>query len=149
MIDLLLVASLIALVLLNALDSAMTRMAVKKGHRELNPFARFLIEKHGVDRGMLYKALLGIPIASVVAIVVIIMNILGIPGIALAATIVSLAGVVIFCLVLLYDSIQLFQGRPREIILGFPKTQVFLDADKSLRVLEKRLGNAVMAERAY
>lgn len=109
MTDLLLVASLIALVLLNAVDSVITRMAVKRGHPELNPFVRCLIEKYGLDRGMLYKALFGIPIASVVAIVVIIMNILGIPGIALAATIASLAGVVFFSFVLLFNCRQLLR----------------------------------------
>lgn len=109
MTDSLLVASLIALVLLNAVDSAITRMAVKRGHPELNPLVRFLIEKYGLDRGMLYKALFGIPIASVVAIVVIIMNILRIPGIALAATIASLIGVVFFSFVLLFNCRQLLR----------------------------------------
>jgi Na+-driven multidrug efflux pump len=109
--DLLLVASLTALILLNALDSVITQMAVNRGHPELNRLARFLIEKYGLDRGMLYKALLGIPIASAIAVVVIIMNILGIPGIALAATIASLIGVVFFSFVLLFNCRQLIRGQ--------------------------------------
>lgn len=108
MTDLLLVASLTALILLNAVDSFLTRMALRKGHPELNRFTRSLIKKLGLDRAMLFKALLPIPFASFVTIVVFILDI---PGIAVAATIASLAGVVFFSFVLLFNCRQLIRGQ--------------------------------------
>jgi hypothetical protein len=100
--------SLIALELLNTVDSGMTFIALRKGYRELNPSIRRLIEKYGLNRAILLKTLLGILFALILAIPTFMFDI---PGLSLAATILCLAGVAAFSVVLLSNCMQLLRIR--------------------------------------
>ncbi len=55
-------------VALNLTDSILTRFALKRGHPELNPFTRKLINELGLDRAMIVKSLLPLPLLFLVII---------------------------------------------------------------------------------
>ena len=99
----LLLALWVAVMLLNAVDSAMTRMGVRKGHPELNAIIRALTKELGLDRAMLIKALL--PTVFVVPVVLSWND----PVIASAAIILFLVIIVLYIGVLLHNSRQLLR----------------------------------------
>lgn len=100
----LLFAAWIALTSLNAADAALTRMALKKGHPELNRFTKALIKELGLDKAMLVKALLPIPFVIPIALI------WNIPDIAWVATILFLVATVVYVFVLLFNLRQLLRS---------------------------------------
>lgn len=88
--NLLLFALIIASLSLNVVDALLTRIGLRSGYRERNPFMRNLIEKIGLDKAMIVKSLLVVPL-----LVVFVISGWYIPIIDVAA-IVSLIIVVIF-----------------------------------------------------
>lgn len=99
-----LLATWIALSSLNAADAALTRMALKKGHPELNRFTRALIKELGLDKAMLVKASAPIPFVIPIALI------WSIPDIAWVATILFLVAVVVYVFVFLFDLRQLLRS---------------------------------------
>jgi hypothetical protein len=92
--NLLLLVSYAALVLFNSIDSILTRIAIKRGHQEKNPFMRNLIRKYGLDRAILIKSL-AVPMTGVFIILV-----WNIPILSLDLTIVfSILAILLFVVV--------------------------------------------------
>lgn len=91
--------------LLNILDAAMTRTALRKGYHERMRFTRALIEELGLDKAMLFKSLLPLPF------LIIIIFFWNYPIINLILDIVFAALMVLYFFVVLHNWRQLTRKR--------------------------------------
>src|SRR5271157_3146546 len=108
-------ASYTALVLLNTVDSMLTRIAIRKGYQEKNRRLKKLIEKFGLDITLLFKTL-AIPIVGAFFLwLFLILLPFALPGLTTAlasldlTVIFSIGSTILFCVVC-YDLFQLWKG---------------------------------------
>jgi hypothetical protein len=101
--NLLLLISYAALVLLNSIDSILTRIAIKRGHQEKNPYMKSLMRKYGLDRAILIKSL-AIPMFGI--LIILLWNI---PILRFELTIIFTIGAIFFFVVVCNGLFQLWR----------------------------------------
>jgi 4-hydroxybenzoate polyprenyltransferase len=106
----LLLALFIASILLNVIDAILTRIAVRRGHRERNSFIRKLIEKLGLDKAMIVKVFSVVPL--LVIFVIIGWNN---PIIGLYAIISLIIVVVFYSCVVIQNCLQLLKSHSKKM----------------------------------
>lgn len=105
--NLMLLALFISFMLLNVIDVLLTRIALRRGHRELNSFMRRLIEKLGLDNALIVKLLVPVPILIIPVIIS-----WYIP-IYLAVIILFVTVIILYSYVVLHNCIALSKAKNR------------------------------------
>src|SRR5271157_1679088 len=112
-------ASYTALVLLNTVDSLLTRWAIRRGYQEKNPYLKKLIEKFGLDMTLLLKTLVVPVVGAFLLWLFLVLLPSALQGLTTAlasldlTVIFSTGAIILFCVVC-YDLFQLWKVRARK-----------------------------------
>jgi hypothetical protein len=105
MVSYLLLALGLALILLNVVDAVLTRIGVRRGHPELVPGTKALIEKLGLDKAMIFKVL---SLTLVVILVIIFGGVISVFEIMVSVVFVFL--VIFYSYTVVHDCIELLKS---------------------------------------
>jgi maltodextrin utilization protein YvdJ len=109
-------ASYTALVLLNTVDSVLTRWAIRRGYQEKNPYLKKLIVKFGLDMTLLLKTLIVAVMGAFFLWLFLILLPFALPSVTASlasldlTVIFSIGSTILFCVVC-YDLFQLRKVR--------------------------------------